>query len=294
MKIKIMKATFFILLIFLTQIVLAQAIEPTVNGVGFTKKITPIIETFTSLIFVLIIILILLSLGGVIRLPRRKPSLFYLVFIILIALAFLLPQFVEFPLPLEVPKNFKIYPLPTYMKDFIVMLGLPSEWAYVPAIIYLFILPFAAIYALVWAFLTTLEIFVGPQSTKVNRLLAFIITFLTIPVGAFTRMVWVLFSFMGAWSVAIFAIMFIVGIFYRGGRYVKAEHLIYKATAERKREADEFRDWADEQIEGLPPETQSAARDEMRRYYNRILKGEISPRTARARFQAFIEGLRKR
>ena len=92
-------------------------------------------------------------------------------------------------------------------------MGLPAEWGYVPAIIYLFILPFAGIYTIVWAFLETLKIF---KQKNINRTLALIITFLTIPVGLFVKMVWVLFSFMGAWSVAIFTATFVVGIFFKG------------------------------------------------------------------------------
>jgi hypothetical protein len=105
------------------------------------------------------------------------------------------------------------------------MFGLPSEWSYVPAIIYLFILPFAGIYVIVWAFLTMLGIFPQPN---VNRVLAFLITFLTIPVGVFVKMVWLLFSVMGAWSVAVFAITFIAGVFLRGAKVVGKEYVGFK------------------------------------------------------------------
>jgi tetrahydromethanopterin S-methyltransferase subunit G len=86
---------------------------------------------------------------------------------------------------------------------------------YVPAIIYLFILPFAAIYTLVWTFLQMLEVFTH-VSPNVNRVLAFIIAFLTIPMGWFVKTVWVLFSFMGIFSVVVFAAIFLIGVFFRG------------------------------------------------------------------------------
>jgi type II secretory pathway component PulF len=95
----------------------------------------------------------------------------------------------------------------------------------VPAIIYLFILPFAAIYTLVWAFLISLGIF--PQA-NVNRILALIIAFLTIPMGWFTKMVWVLFGFLGGWSVAVFAATFIIGILFRGAGVATKEYAEYK------------------------------------------------------------------
>jgi hypothetical protein len=51
---------------------------------------------------------------------------------------------------------------------------------------------------------------------------------LTIPVGVFVKMVWLLFSVMGAWSVAVFAIVFIAGIFLRGTQVVTKEYVAYK------------------------------------------------------------------
>jgi hypothetical protein len=41
-------------------------------------------------------------------------------------------------------------------------------------------------------------------------------------------MVWLLFSVMGAWSVAVFAIVFIIGIFLRGAKIVTKEYVAFK------------------------------------------------------------------
>lgn len=90
---------------------------------------------------------------------------------------------------------------------------------HVPAIIYLFIVPFAAIYTLVWAFLNDLGVFKNVSNKRVNIVLAFLIAFSTIPLGYFTKLVQVLFAFLGGYSVAMFAAMMIVGIFGKGYGY---------------------------------------------------------------------------
>jgi hypothetical protein len=194
--------------------------------------VSNLLPSLIGVIFILVFILILLMIGGVIKKPAAGIPGSLIVFTLLIIAFFIIPQFVPYPAYLEVPQNFKISPLPSYAASVFMMLGLPSEWMYVPAIIYLFILPFAAIYTLAWAFLQSLEIFTNVPSS-INRVLAFIIAFLTIPIGWFVKIVWVLFSFMGAWSVVIFAITFIAGVFFRGyGTVVEAQT---KAMARRWR-----------------------------------------------------------
>ena len=206
----------FILFLFLfSSPVLAQ---------DFLNTITSNITPYIGVIFVLIFVLILLALGGVLPKPKGFP-LGLIAFLVLIVLLFVIPQFVKFPQYLEVPESFKYKEFPEPAKDALQLIGLPREWGYVPAIIYLFILPFAAIYTLVWAFLISLGIF--PQA-NVNRILALIIAFLTIPMGWFTKMVWVLFGFLGSWSVAVFAATFIIGILFRGAGVATKEYAEYK------------------------------------------------------------------
>jgi len=191
-----------------------------------------------SVVFIIIFVIILLILGGVIKKPSGGGiSGFLILFIVLVILLFVIPMFVPYPQYLEVPANFKIVPLPSYAAQVFMMLGLPEEWMYVPAIIYLFILPFAAIYTLVWAFLQSLGIFTNVPSS-VNRILAFIVTFLTIPFGWFVKLVWVLFSFMGAWSVVIFVATFVIGVFFRGLIVSRKEYEEYRKLAlQSKKEA---------------------------------------------------------
>ena len=184
-----------------------------------------LIGGLVSVVFIVIFVIILLILGGVIKKPSGGgiPG-FLILFIVLVILLFVIPMFVPYPQYLEVPANFKIIPLPSYAAQIFMMLGLPEEWMYVPAIIYLFILPFAAIYTLVWAFLQSLGIFTNVPSS-VNRILAFIVAFLTIPFGWFVKLVWVLFSFMGAWSVVIFVATFVIGVFFRGFGVARKEYV---------------------------------------------------------------------
>jgi len=207
---------------FLTGSVLAQ---------DLTNTVINIISQLSGIIFIIIFIFILLIIGGVIKRPSGRFSWSLILFLSLIVLLFILPQFVPFPAYLEVPASFKVYPLPSYASAVFEMLGLPSDWMYVPAIIYLFILPFAAIYTLAWAFLQSLEIFTN-VSSSVNRVLAFIIAFLTIPIGWFTKIVLVLFSFMGVWSVVIFTATFIVGLFFRGYGIARKEYALTLKTYE--------------------------------------------------------------
>jgi len=192
-----------------------------------------LIGGLVSVVFIVIFVIILLILGGVIKKPTGGgiPG-FLIMFIVLVILLFVIPMFVPYPQYLEVPANFKIIPLPSYAAQIFMMLGLPEEWMYVPAIIYLFILPFAAIYTLVWAFLQSLLIFTNVPSS-VNRVLAFIVAFLTIPFGWFVKIVWVLFSFMGAWSVVIFVATFVIGVFFRG--YGKVEEERYALMGKKWR-----------------------------------------------------------
>lgn len=197
------------------------------------NEIFNIIGQFSSIIFILVFVFILLWIGGVIKpgIGGKFPWMLIL-FLVSIILLFVIPQFVPYPIYIEVPENFKITPLPSYASQALEMLGLPSEWMYLPAIIYFFILPFTGIYTLVWAFLTSIKIFEGVPS-NVNRILALVITFLTIPVGWFAKIVWVTFSFMGIWSVIIFAAIFILSTFFRGYGFVEKER--YEAMGKKWR-----------------------------------------------------------
>jgi hypothetical protein len=209
-------------------LLLTMALAQGIN-IDFNKLISDLIPV----IFILVFILILLAVGGVIKRPRAgAPWGFLTLFIILVIILFVVPFFIPYPQYLSVPDSLKQGgKLPPLASQVLVMLGLPEDWTYIPAIIYLFILPFAAIYTLVWAFLQSLGIFTNVPSS-VNRILAFIIAFLTIPFGWFVKLVWILFSFMGAWSVVIFVVTFIVGVFFRGFGVARREYALALKTYE--------------------------------------------------------------
>ena len=225
------KRVLAILSIYILFLAISIAQEVTPPSITGGINVNELISSLVSVIFIIVFILILLTIGGVLKLGGGKIPRFLIFFIGLIVVLFVLPQFLPYPQYLEVPGNFKIAPLPSYASQVFIMLGLPQEWMYIPAIIYLFLLPFAAIYTLVWAFLQSLGIFTNVPSS-VNRVLAFIIAFLTIPIGWFIKLVWILFSFMGAWSVVIFAATFIVGIFFRGYGVVGKEYALALKTYE--------------------------------------------------------------
>jgi len=210
---------------------------------GVTIKLKDIL----ALSFIVIFVLILLALGGVWKPGVGLPS-FQFIFIGLVALLLIVPMMIPLCSTFEeskgklciapyteVPSNLKGYELPDYAKLFFhKLLGLPEEWGYVPAIIYLFILPFAAVYTLAWAFLQSLGIFSNVPSS-VNRVLALIIAFLSIPVGYFIKIVSILFGFLGIWSVVIFAATFIVGAFFRGAGVAGREYTELKKLVDVRR-----------------------------------------------------------
>jgi hypothetical protein len=255
-------AVFLLISLLLANPAFAEQQQPIFGiSIDFTSTLGTILTNYIGIVFILVFILILLIIGGVIHLPAMGGTsiITLIIFGILLLLAFVFPNFITFPDYASVPSNFKYYPLPGPAVEVLGMMGLPKEWGYVPAIIYLFVLPFAAIYTLFWAFLTSLGIFNQPN---INRMLALIVTFLTIPIGWFTRMVWALFAFMGGWSVAIFAVMFIGGLFFRGAGVIAREYSVYSTYSRAKRDADKFQDHADSLIhqfqEAGKPEAVSA------------------------------------
>jgi len=183
------------------------------------------LSSAVSLGIIIGFIVILLWLGGVIKIRiGSKVGLSFLLFLVVIILSFVVPQIIPYPTFLEIPPDLMVVPLPKYAAQALIMMGLPQEWMYFPAIIYLFILPFAGIYTIVWAFLSSIRIFEGLPS-NINKVIALVITFLTIPTGWFIRIVWVIFSFIGVWSVVIFALIFLAVSFFRGYAFLKREKL---------------------------------------------------------------------
>ena len=126
--------------------------------------------------------------------------------------------------------------------------------------------------------LASLPIFRGlPNISRINRLLAFIITFLTIPLGWFTKIVWVLFGFMGAWSVILFGAIFIVGILFRGYGVVESEYSLAARLADQVRIIREFEGYANSRIMQIGDENLRAGAERIRNdIIDQIRRGNIT------------------
>jgi hypothetical protein len=227
----------FIILTFTTSLAQQKISTTTPICAPFSTIDEKIIRTIVPVIFISSFVLLLLVISGILKISgirKARIPLFQILFILMTILLFIIPLCTTFQFPqyLEIPENFKMEEIPPQVSSIFTMLGLPKEWMYVPAIIYLFILPFAAIYALVWAFINSFNIF----PAQVNRILALVATFMTIPIGLFIKIVWLLFSFIGIWSVVIFIGMFISGVFFRGMGFVKKEYLEFKKIVDIQKE----------------------------------------------------------
>ena len=271
-------ALLFFFLISISFTSLAQDVE--IFGIKIQEKI---ISEIYTLAFILFFVLLLLWAGGVIKRPSIGGGNLTSLIALLLTLVFLffLPKIVKYPGITDPPADFKKIPLPGYVGKFLQFLGLPESWNYVPALIYLFILPFAGIYTVVWAFLSSLAIF--PQR-NVNRILALVITLLTIPMGSFIRIVWLVFSFAGLWSVVMFGAIFILGIFFRGAKITAKEYIDYKKQASTIRET--YKD-AIKKLEGI----KGNSLDQIRKNVNSLLteKSSLLPSGAVVLLQEAIQ-----
>jgi hypothetical protein len=200
-----------------------------------------LIATFVSVALIFAIIVILLALAGVLKVGKvgrvGGNIVVTLLYGVIILVVFVLPLLQRlgyihiFPdrIDGETLKRWgfpQANRFPDSVCNVLKMLTLQEEIAcYMPEFLFLVILPFAAIFAIAYGFLWTLRIFRDvPNEAGINRLLAFIIAFSTIPMGTFMILVAFWFSFMGGFSVAVFVAMFVLGVFFRGYRFVSKEY----------------------------------------------------------------------
>jgi len=191
--------------------------------------ITPEIASYIVLgIFVIIIITMIWERKRGISFPIGM-----VVFILIIILLFVLPAFVKYPEYPTPPPEWKLIPFPPYVKIFFTVLGLPEEWLAMPAFLYYFLIPFIAIWIIVYAFLKQIRIF--GEEAKWYRVLSFLITLSTIPLGFFIKVVALIFALAGAWSVALFITTFVIGAFLLSyGRTSSAYHAVMAAREKEK------------------------------------------------------------
>ncbi|MEM5881998.1 MAG: hypothetical protein QXS69_00840, partial [Candidatus Aenigmatarchaeota archaeon] len=167
----------------------------------YSQGIESIMEGIIVVVVILSIVLILLYLGGVLKFRGGFGWLPILLYSVLIITIFLLPILQRFGYVKIFPDNpeelfrreefkrFKIYQLPQPVCKVLSSLNISESIScYMPALLYFFILPFVAIYVITWAFLKQLKIFEG-VGRPIEALIAFIITFMTLPMGIFILLV---------------------------------------------------------------------------------------------------------
>jgi len=93
---------------------------------------------------------------------------------------------------------------------FVDIFSFPEEWFNSKDIIFYGFIPFTAIWIIIYGFLDRIRIF---RRKKLNGLLSFLIAFSTLPMRLFILIVVTLFAIMGVYSVAMFAIIFVIGVF---------------------------------------------------------------------------------
>ncbi|MBI2547568.1 MAG: hypothetical protein HYW23_03930 [Candidatus Aenigmarchaeota archaeon] len=100
--------------------------------------------------------------------------------------------------------------LPEPLQQLLTGLNVPLEWQYIPAIFYLFAVPFFSIMIITYGFLSQLNIF--QFNNFINWILAFFMTFLTLPFNLFVRIVYAMLAAMGMYGVFAFGALFVLGV----------------------------------------------------------------------------------
>jgi len=190
---------FTLALLLIPQIAFAQTV--TIGGIEIS------IAVLTLIIFALIVIFMFVG----VKFGGTKFPIGIILFALFIVLIFFLPWLTG--VAFEVPSDWQVYPFPQIVIDVLSIIGFPSLWLYMPAFLYLILIPFSVIFIIVYAFLKEMNIF--PTSKNIPRTLAFLITFLTVPFGFFAKFITVIFAvFIGLYAVGLFAAMFILGAFF--------------------------------------------------------------------------------
>lgn len=206
-------------------------------GITLAQTTEEIINTIISVGIIVAVVMILLYLGGVWKPGQGKLRIPWglIIYIILIVVIFVLPLLQRlgrikiFPDTLDeafqanpsfaqsYQNSFMMRRMPDSICNIFKYLAVDERVAcYMPAFLYFFLLPFVAIYAITWGFLTQIEIFGDEKTRRLNPVLAFIIAFMTLPMGIFLILLAFWFSVLGGFSVAIFVAMFLAGVFLRG------------------------------------------------------------------------------
>jgi hypothetical protein len=216
---------FILTIIFLSNFVTAQVIDLTAE------------ELYAIAVILLVIVAIAIAAGWRVKVGIPTGMI---VFGLIVLLLVIFPFIAKIPEKVVIPENWKLAKLPDFFVKGMVYLGLPKEWGYVPAFIYLVLLPFTAIFAVTWGFLRQLGIF----EEKVIRVLSLLIAFSTIPLGILTKVVYFYLGISGFLAISTFVVTFMLGLFLLAFRKVSVYEL--KTTsirALRKRLGDLYKQY---------------------------------------------------
>ena len=108
----------------------------------------------------------------------------------------------------NVPDEWKQQELPYPVNAFFAAFGVSSDWLFLPAIIYLFIVPFIAVLAIIEGFMGVFTEMFG----KWTHVIAIAMTIMTIPFGIFTRIVQSMFAALGMYAVGGFGLLFFFAV----------------------------------------------------------------------------------
>lgn len=101
--------------------------------------------------------------------------------------------------------------MPSHVCNLGRLVGFPEPWLRYERFLWYGIIPIAGMTLIIYGFISRLGIF-GHGRTKLNAALSFIIAFSTIPMGAFTIIVAVMFGILGVYATGIFIGLFIFGM----------------------------------------------------------------------------------
>ena len=267
----------FLSLLLLTNLASAQAISGD--------------EIYGIIAILLVIAMILIAAGFSPRVTTTFPIgllIFIIIVIVLVIIPIVLPSFIgEKILEKEIIKeNWKLAPLPSWLSKVLIYLGIPSSWFYVPAFIYLFIIPFVSVFVIIYGFLKQLKIFDTPEGEKITRVLAFLFSLSILPTGFFARIVYYYFAISAFFGVGTFIAMFVLGMLLLGVKkttFAYHEIRVISDIDKSLKKLQEEERHLIEQMKNAPPEripqlrerldkirtTQSALREEKRN----IIKG---------------------
>jgi len=148
-----------------------------------------------------------------------------------------------------------------------VVFGLSEEWMAFPSIIYNFIIPFIAIFAVCLGFLRQIRIFY--RAPNIEIALAFCMAFGTLPSHAFVTIVGWTLGIMGGYAYVVFILLFLFGV----GWYFVIRMRGWSAEAEAAHRIDAAKDIRDQ----ISRETDkvNALRAKMGTTTDKLRRGEI-------------------